>query len=146
MMKINKREKRHRFNNDTVVDIPVYGPHDMLGPQDYIVPQLIAEFESGFEVKCKQWLKKAKPDMYNRGYMDMLINKLEKEAISQLDVQRVTHESAVYELAKVWEGDRLKAEAKLKEIEIEKRDLDTDIVRLEKIYYKGTAFDTANSN
>lgn len=135
------KKKDRRINKDNTVTIPVYGPHDTLQPQDYFIPQMLSMFEQCFEQRCKTWLKNARPDQYNRGYMDLIIDELEAEALVMLDVQSVDHESAIYDLVKVWIGDKIKAEAKLKETQEERKAVNCDIKHLEGIYYKGTAYE-----
>lgn len=68
------------------VKLPVYGPHDTLVAKDYQVPVSLIYFEKNFENGCKEWLKQAKPDMYNKGYMKMLIDKVRAEALVELSL------------------------------------------------------------
>ena len=63
----------------------------------------------------------AKPDMYNKGYMNMLIDKVRKEALAELDEQEVFLKRVIYELGKIWRGDEVKAMGKLAEIKVEKK-------------------------
>jgi len=79
-----KREQNRIINQDETTEIPVYGPHDTLCAQNYKIPYLLASFEERFEERCRAWLKNAKPDRYNRGYMDLLIDQLENEAFLQI--------------------------------------------------------------
>lgn len=142
LFRSKKPDKDRRINQDsTSVDIPVYGPHDTLCAQDYKLPYMLSTFEQGFEQHCKTWLQNANPDMYNRGYMDMLITQLEQEAVVMLDIQEVDHQSAIYELAKIWIGDQIKAETKLEEVVREKAVVEQKIRQLENIYHRGTAFE-----
>lgn len=142
LFRSKKTDRDRRINQDnSSVDIPVYGPHDTLCAQDYTLPYLLSTFEQSFEQCCKKWLQNAKPDMYNRGYMDMLINRLEHEAVVMLGIQEVDHQSAIYELAKIWTADQIKAETKLAEIVREKTAVEQEIRQLESIYHKGTAFE-----
>lgn len=142
LFRSKKTDRDRRINQDNIsVDIPVYGPHDMLCAQDYKLPYLLSTFEQDFEQRCKTWLQNANPDMYNRGYMDMLVNQLENEAVVMLDIQEVDHQGAIYELAKIWIGDQIRAETKLADIVREKASVDQEIRQLESIYRKGTAFE-----
>ncbi len=142
LFRSKKPDRDRRINQDnTSVDIPVYGPHDTLCAQDYKLPCLFSNFEQDFEQRCKAWLQNANPDMYNRGYMDMLIDQLEREAVIMLDIQEVDHQGAIYELAKIWTGDQIKAETKLTDIVGEKAAVEQEIRQLESIYHKGTAFE-----
>lgn len=141
-----KREKDRRINLDNIVEIPVYGPHDTLCAQDYRLPYLLASFEQGFEQRCRTWLKNAAPDRYNRGYMDLVIDQLEEEALVMLELQSVDHESVIHELTKIWGGDKIKAEAKLAETQAESERVDYEIRRLERIYHKGTAYECLEEN
>ena len=146
MALFNKKKRDRRINQDNAVEIPVYGPHDTLCAQDYRLPFMLATFEQGFEQRCKTWLKNATPDMYNRGYMDLLVDQLEKEALVMLDNQQVDHQSVIYELSKVWVGDKIKAEAKLTETQAEKTVVKREIKQLERIYHKGTAYEFLDEN
>lgn len=142
-----KQEKDRRINQDNIsVEIPVYGPHDTLCAQDYKLPYMLSLFEQDFEQRCKTWLQNARPDMYNRGYMDMLIDQLEREAVVMLDIQEVDHQSAIFELAKIWTGDQIKAKTKLADTVAEKTAVEQEIRQLEGIYHKGTAYETCNWN
>lgn len=134
-------ERDRRINKDSGIEIPVYGPHDLLCAQDYKLSPMFVDFEQSFEQYCKTWLKNATPDMFNKAYMDSLITEYEKEGLISLDIQEVDHLSVIYELGKVWVGDRIKAEMKLNEITKEKAAIDYEILRLEKIYYNGTIYD-----
>ena len=143
MFGLKKKEKDRRMNRDSnTVAIPVYGPHDTLCAQDYKIPPLLSEFESGFEERCKAWIRHAKPDMYNYGFMDVLIEQFEKEAIVMIENQKVDHQNAIYELSKIWVGDKIKAEAKLEEVACERQSVEKHIHLLERIYYKDTAYET----
>ena len=135
------KEMDRRINRDNSVEVPVYGPHDLLCAQDYRLPHMLAEFEKEFEERCRNWLRNATPDMYNTGYMDILIDELEQEALVNLDIQEVDHQGAIYELGKVWIGDLIKAETKLSETAAEKKAVETELSQLESIYYKGTAYE-----
>lgn len=146
MALFDKKKRDRRINQDNAVEIPVYGPHDTLCAQDYRLPFMLATFEQGFEQRCKTWLKNAAPDMYNRGYMDLLIDRLEQEALAMLDNQQVDHQSAVYELSKVWVGDKIKAETKLAETQAEKAVVEREIKQLQRIYHKGTAYEILDEN
>ncbi|MGI6095688.1 MAG: hypothetical protein ACOYBL_09680 [Lachnospiraceae bacterium] len=142
-----KREKDRRINQDNLsVEIPVYGPHDTLCAQDYKLPYMLSTFEQNFEQRCKTWLQNAKPDMYNRGYMDLLIDQLEREAVIMLDIQEVDHQSAIFELAKIWTGDQIKAKTKLENTEAERMAVEKEIRQLEGIYYRGTAYEAWDEN
>ena len=136
-----KRKQNRNINQDETTEIPVYGPHDTLCAQNYKIPYLLASFEQGFEQRCRAWLKNAKPDQYNRGYMDLLINQLEKEAFQMLDLQEIDHRDVIYELVKIGTGDQIKAKAKLAETLKEKDSVEQDLQRLEHIFYKGTAYE-----
>ena len=141
-----KQEKDRRINQDNIVEIPVYGPHDTLCAQDYKLPYKLSSFEQNFEQRCKTWLQNAGPDMYNRGYMDLLINQLEREAVVMMDIQEADHHSAIYELEKIWIGDQIKAKTKLADTVAEKTTVGQTIRQLEGIYHKGTAYETYNWN
>ena len=142
MFGTKKKDKDRRINKDNnVVSIPVYGPHDTLCAQDYKLPPMLSEFESGFEQRCKAWLRNAKPDMYNAGYMDILIDQFEKEATVMLENQKVDHLNAICELCKIWDGDKIKAEVKLEDVVIERQEIEKNLSLLEKIYNKGTAYE-----
>lgn len=141
MSLFRRKERDRRINRDNGVQIPVYGPHDTLCAQDYKLPYLLANFEQNFEQRCKQWLKNADPDMFNRGYMDLLIDQLEREALVMLDNQEVDHQSVIFELAKIWIGDQIRAETKLAGVLEEESNIECEIKRLESIYYKGTAYE-----
>jgi hypothetical protein len=136
-----KKERDRRINQDNEVEIPVYGPHDTLCTQEYRLPYLLSTFEQGFEQRCRTWLKNAKPDMFNRGYMDLLIDELEQEALVMLDIQEADHQRAIYELSKIWKGDQIKGETKLRETVAERKEVEEELKRLERIYHKGTAYE-----
>ena len=137
-----EKDKDRRINQDhSSVNIPVYGPHDTLCPQDYKLSSLISSFEANFEERCKTWLQQANPDMYNRGYMDLLIDQLQAEAISVLDIQEVDHQGAIYELGKIWTGDKVKADKKLEDTLQEEADVARELSHLEKIYHNKTSFE-----
>lgn len=142
MFGAKKKDKDRRINKDNnAVTIPVYGPHDTLCAQDYKVPLMLSEFETVFEQRCKAWLRNAKPDMYNAGYMDILIDQFEKEAIVMIENQKIDHLSAIYELCKIWNGDKIKAEVKLEEVVLERQEVEKTLHLLERIYNKGTAYE-----
>ena len=137
-----KIEKDRRINRDNnVVSIPVYGPHDTLCAQDYKIPIMLSEFEAAFEQRCKAWLRNAKPDMYNAGYMDILIEQFEKEAMVMIENQKVDHINAIHELCKIWTGDKIKAEVKLEEVIQEQHEVEKSLCVLECIYNKETAYE-----
>lgn len=138
---LKKREQNRNINQDEGTEIPVYGPHDTLCAQSYRIPYMLGSFEENFEQRCKEWLKSAKPDMYNRGYMDMLIEQLEKEALVMLDLQEIDHRNVIYELVKIGTGDQIKAEAKLAETLKEKKSVEQEVHQLEHIFYKGTSYE-----
>lgn len=142
MFGAKKKDKDRRINKDNnTVAIPVYGPHDTLCAQDYKVPPMLSEFETGFEQRCKVWLRNAKPDMYNAGYMDILIEQFEKEAMVMIENQKVDHLNAIYELCKIWNGDKIKVEVKLEEVALERQEVEKTLHLLERIYNKGTAYE-----
>lgn len=122
------------------VKLPVYGPHDTLVAKDYQVPVSLIYFERNFENGCKEWLKQAKPDMYNKGYMKMLIDKVRAEALVELDDEEVLHKRVIYELAKSWKGDEVKANGKLAETKAARKEVEEDLKKIERIYYQHTAF------
>lgn len=141
-MAISKKRERNRIiNQDETREIPVYGPHDSLCAQNYKIPYLLASFEEHFEERCRAYLKSAQPDRYNRGYMDLLIDQLEKEAFQMLDLQEVDHRDVIYELVKIGTGDQMKAKAKLAETLKEKESVEQELQQLERIFYKGTAYE-----
>lgn len=137
-----KREQNRIINQDETTEIPVYGPHDTLCAQNYKIPYLLASFEERFEERYRAWLKNAKPDRYNRGYMDLLIDQLENEAFQMLDLQEIDHRDVIYELVKIGTGDQIKAEAKLAATLKEKDSVEQELQRLEHIFYKGTAYES----
>lgn len=142
MSLFNRKKDDRRINRDNEVPIPVYGPHDIITAADYKLAPFLSDFEKSFENICKSWLVKASPDMYNRSYMDLRIEKLMEEALKSLDTQEVDHRGAIYELTKVTSADIIKAQFKLDETETMKSEVDKELAKLEKIYYKGTAYET----
>lgn len=145
MSLFNRKREDRRINRDNEVPIPVYGPHDTFSAADYKLAYLLAEFEHNFEHTCKSWLANAKPDMYNRSYMDLMIDQLMTESLKSLDAQEVDHQSSIYELAKVWSADLIKARFKLDETKAMKAEVNQELVKLERIYHKGTSYeDDAN--
>lgn len=123
------------------VNLPVYAPNDTLVPKDYQVPVSLLYFEKDFQNNCKEWLKHAKPDMYNRGYMKMLIDKARAEALVEIDDEEVVlHKRVIYELAKIWKGDEVKANGKLAETKAARKEVEEELKRIERIYYQHTAF------
>ena len=139
-------KKKKAVEQEEPVILPVYGPHDTLVAQDYQTPASLAFLEQNFESCCKECLEKAKPDMYNKGYMNMLIDKVRKEALAELDEQEVFLKRVIYELGKIWRGDEVKAMGKLAEIKVEKKEVEEDLKRIERIYYRHTAFDPEYMN
>ena len=78
--------------------------------------------------------------------MNMLIDKVRKEALAELDEQEVFLKRVIYELGKIWRGDEVKAMGKLAEIKVEKKEVEEDLKRIERIYYRHTAFDPEYMN
>ena len=138
--KPSKWLKKKKEKEEEQVKIPVYGPHDTLVAQDYQTPVSLAYFEQNFESYCKEWLEQAKPDMYNKGYMDMLIDKVRAEALVELDNEEVFHKRVIYELGKIWRGDEVKANGKLVETKAARKELEEELKKIQWIYYQHTAF------
>ena len=78
--------------------------------------------------------------MYNKGYMKMLIDKVRAEALVELDDEEVLHKRVIYELAKIWKGDEVKANGKLAETKAARKEVEEELKRIERIYYQHTAF------
>lgn len=133
-------KKKNVEEQEEHVKLPVYGPHDTLVVQDYQTPASLASLEQNFERCCKEWLEQAKPDMYNKGYMDMLIDKVRKESLVELDDEEVYHKRVICELEKIWRGDEVKAKGKLEETKAARKEVEEELKRVEWIYYRNTAF------
>ena len=58
-----------------------------------------------------------------------------------IENQKVDHLNAIYELGKIWDGDKIKAEVKLEEVVIERQEVEKSLRLLEYIYNKGTAYE-----
>lgn len=143
-----KKDRPRRFGRRAEIEektaTPIYAPHQCWTPQDYYEPALLAALEDEFEKKCKSWLTAAKPDQFNGSYMDAIIEKHETEALVQLSLQRVDHMSAVDALImKLWKGDRIRAEARLRQNKEELTMVETELHKLEKIYWSGTSLGEA---
>lgn len=131
-----------RKNKDVV--IPVLGPHDNLSAQEYKIPSLLENFEAGFEQICRRYLQHTNPDEYNCSYMDLRIDQLEKQALVMLEDQEVSHQSVIVNLGKIWIGDEIRAEIKLAQVLEEKKNIEIEIEKTERVYYHKTAFEEVN--
>ena len=136
-----RKQNKKSIHDDEFVDIPVYGPHDNILPVPYAASGYFAEFEIGFEVRCREFLSKTQLDKYNRSYMDLLVDHMVKEALGLLDVQEIGHRNAINQLARTRSSDINDAKTRLEQIQAERVSLNTNIAKLEKIYNKGTAFE-----
>lgn len=144
MSLFRKKQEDRRINTEyNEVPVPVVGPHDGLTATDYKLAVQLAEFESDFERKCKQWLANAKPDPYNRGYMDLMIDELKNDALKSLNAQEADHQKVICDLNGVWKADLVKARASLEQTRKLREDTDRELDKLERIYFRGTAYEEA---
>ena len=138
---LKRNQNKERIHDDDFVDIPVYGPHDNILPVPYAASGYFAEFEKGFEVRCREFLSKTQLDKYNRSYMDLLVDHMVKEALGLLEVQEIGHRNAINQLARTRSSDINDAKIRLEQIQVERESLNIDINQLEDIYNKGTTFE-----
>ena len=138
---LRKKDNDRKVNEATVIEVPVYGPHDDLLPRMYSVSSYLAEFEEIFESVCKSFLKKTDLDRFNLGYMDAMIEERVSEAIESLDIQEARHRDVIHELVRVRMADVIKGSSKLEELERESVEVEAEIRRLERIYNAGTSLE-----
>lgn len=125
---------------EETVSVRTYAPHLGLTPRDYMMPQLLADFETGFERRAKEFLQNANPDQYNGSYMDGVICKLRDEALVELSLQRADHVGSIADLiSKLWNGDQIKAQAKLEQCTAELEETDRELAKLRRVYHRGTS-------
>lgn len=140
-----KKEEEKNISKGTElqenVAIPVYAPNTSLRPRDYLLARTMSKLEENFEETCKDFLKNTQPDKYNGSYMDAIIQKAGEEAIISLTLQRAEHISILNDLLdKLWLGDKIKGQAKLDQAMNERKEVEKEIQKLQRIYWKGTSF------
>lgn len=144
--RIFRERKDRRINDDAVIEIPVYGPHDDLLPRMYCVSPYLADFEEIFESVCRRFLKETDLDRFNLGYMDAMIEERVNEAIESLDIQEARHRDVIEELRRVRMADVSKGSSRLEELERESVEVEAEIRRLERIYNAGTSLEETADN
>ncbi len=141
----NKREKAKGFNDsskfENSVPIPTYVPNQSLQPKEYLLSPSFVNFEGDFEKRCIKFLNKAKVDQFNGSYMDAMIQKMVKEALAHLSVQRGEHIDLITNLLRrMHVGSKIKCQSKLEQALREQKELDCEMKKIKKIYYHKTSF------
>lgn len=143
-MLFQKRKKHDRhISQYENIDMPFLGPHDHLIPKDYYFSDTFTSYVENFEKKCKRFLRSVAKtvDRFNAGYMDQSIDRILAEAIAFLDVQQLEHLVTIHELFEIWKADHELAKLKMTDTENAILEVEEQLEKLEKIMYKGTAYE-----
>lgn len=128
--------------NNKSIEIPLYAPNNGITVKEYMMSLEFTRFERNFVAKCKEFLSKTDVDEYNTSFMDALITTMGNEACINIDVQRINHiETIRGPLDDMHTGDAIKCCRRLEQWKRDLVQVEKDIAKLERIYYKGTSYD-----
>ena len=124
------------------VEIQNYAPNISLTPQDYVLSSHMLALESNFHSIVQAFFKNTNIDEFNASFIDGVIASTEREALADLSRQRADHAGKINHLIeKLWRGDKIKADAKLAQNISELQECESELMRLERIFNRGTSME-----
>lgn len=138
--------RAQRPGSDPGVEIRSYAPHGDLTPRTYELPPHLTRLEENFRAIVRKFLQNTRADEFNASYLDGVIAAAEQEALADLARQRANHRGAAIQLVeRLWQGDRIKAEARLAQNREELEECRLELERLERVFYRGTSLARAEA-
>ncbi len=144
-MKVRNKKRKlkcYQTASYSMEELPTYAPNQGLTAVDYQVSDEFLEFETRFEEKCKKFLKKSKPDLFNESYMDAVIERKCIEEMKYIKRQRCDHKRTIMMLLdELYRADAIKCKRKLEGYRADKKQNKKELEKYRAIYYKGTSLE-----
>lgn len=128
--------RRKKDHYRTTVSIPGHTQYSGLVTADYVIPKCLEEYEKNMEEFWKTFFEKIPVDIYCKDYTNAVLNGLEETAYRDLERQRVERKNVMRNIVLQYEGDLLKQEEELKNIEAEIVKTEKEIGQYTEIYEK----------